>query len=839
MSLNGLIWLDTNASDIHLLPGLVSPQLKRLLRPTKLDANGVATADTFSNMSSVALSFAAQFAGAPNSHGVKVDETTGEVTVAASLPAGPKLRSFIITATAKEAAVTATRRIRVNVHGSISKMWLTPARLTVRKDAKNMRLSLLAQFDDGTIGDITNWAPFDQSLVPGDFVHAAGSTTPVLEWSADSGAVVTVDKITGVLKATAETGSANITVKFLNQAASATVACAKPWSTATTVTHVSGPGPRQVNFVRNMLFLPDGFQDTAAEKASFEQLVRFVVARLASRNRTRPFAALANRMNFFFAWVPSPDAGVSVLNELDRETLGASTAKGGLLKLPSLDRGGTGKWSLEQLINEVGLPTPTSDPIISVLDQGRIDDWQALYGPQVTSARMKHLFNTWLALNDRVILNERDTAFHMAFGSRPALDEDLPGHALSVNPRRLHNDDFDSFLNALHTSTGASLPDLWSKGKDNNLVVIICRSNHVGGLNHARDNGGRTVGVSFRRDSYHFMQDTTPPGNGFDITPDKIPSDPTYDLWLTVAHELGHSCNLGDEYGGDATPATADVIGFVTNYANLQARSALDSGGLLIEGNVKWGEWPRIAKAGVLFTNPKPEAGKFRLSLFDGKAAGFKPNDVVRLRTRPLAKAAAPSNRCKVESVAGDDIVIAPLFGAALDPAKFPAGSIVMAPVRAKDPNPAADSFGADLTLADADVLHRITDTNNPHNAQPLVSEAAAPNDDFGRQCKNIELKLPTAATNFPKRAAPKPPRYSSWTIGIYENGAQHNCGIFRPTGVCLMNSNAQTDTKTESVNMNDFCLICRYAIVDELDPTMHGSVEDDFVERYGKRGAP
>jgi hypothetical protein len=836
MSLNGLMWLDTNASDIHLLPGLVSPQLKRLLRPTKRDASGAVSMEEFSNMTSVTLSFAAQFAGAPASHGVTVDVATGEVAVA---PAGSKLHSFIITASAKEAAVTVTRRIRVNLHGSISKMWLTPARLTVRKNSKNMRLSLLAQFDDGTIGDITNWAPFDKSLVPTDFVHAAGSTAPVLTWSAESGAVVTVDEVTGVLSATAETGGAKITVKFLNQAASATVVCAKPWSTPVTVTHVSGPGPREVNFVRNMLFLPDGFKDTAAEKASFEQLVRFVVGRLASRNRTRPFAALANRMNFFFAWLPSPDAGVSVLNELDRKTLSASTAEGRLLKLPSLERGPAGKWSLEQLINEVGLPTPVSDPIISVLNQARIDAWQALYGLQVTSTSMGHLFNDWLDLNDRVILNERDTAFHMAFGSRPALDEDFPGHALSVNPRRLHNDDFDSFLNALHTPTGAGLPDLWSKGKDNNLVVIICRSNHIGGLNDKRDNGGRTVGVSFRRDVVHFMHDTTPPDKGFDLTPDNIPSDPTYDLWLTVAHELGHSCNLGDEYGGKANPPTAEVIQSVTKYANLQDRSALDSGGFLIESNLKWAEWPRIAKAGVLLTNPKPEAGKFRLSLFDGKAAGFKPNDVVRLRTRPLPTAAAPSGRFKVESVVGNDIVIAPLFGAALDPAKFPAGSIVMAPVRAKDPNPAADSYGGDLTLADADVLHRITDTNNPHNAQPLAGEAPAPNDAFGRKCKNIELNLPTAATNFPNRAAPKPPRYSSWTIGIYENGAQHNCGIFRPTGVCLMNTNAQKDTKTNSTNMNDFCLICRYAIVDELDPTIHGSVEDDFVERYGNRGAP
>src|SRR5206468_1129900 len=101
------------------------------------------------------------------------------------------------------------------------------------------------------------------------------------------------------------------------------------------------------------------------------------------------------------------------------------------------------------------------------------------------------------------------------------------------------------------------------------------------------------------------------------------------------------------------------------------------------------------------------------------KAARFRPKDIVRLRTRPLPVATAPSARCKVESVTGDQMVIVPLFGAAIDPAKFPAGSIVMAPVRSKDKDPAADLYGAELTLTDDEVLLRIVSTGNPLNAHP------------------------------------------------------------------------------------------------------------------------
>jgi hypothetical protein len=183
-------------------------------------------------------------------------------------------------------------------------------------------------------------------------------------------------------------------------------------------------------------------------------------------------------------------------------------------------------------------------------------------------------------------------------------------------------------------------------------------------------------------------------------------------------------------------------------------------------------------------------------------------------------------------------MVIIPLFGAAVDPSKFPAESIVMAPVRVKDSDPAKDLYGHELMLADEDVLTRIAETQNPLNAQPLADEAKPPNDASDRACSNKELSFPTAATNFPDRKAPKPPQFSSWTIGLYENGGEFNCGIYRPTGICLMGEQARQDPKTKEIYQYEFCLICRYAIVDTVDPTLHGEVEQDFRERYGKRGA-
>jgi hypothetical protein len=47
--------------------------------------------------------------------------------------------------------------------------------------------------------------------------------------------------------------------------------------------------------------------------------VRQVVARLSHRRRTRPFDLLKDSFNYFQAWVPSPDAGISVLGDLYRD----------------------------------------------------------------------------------------------------------------------------------------------------------------------------------------------------------------------------------------------------------------------------------------------------------------------------------------------------------------------------------------------------------------------------------------------------------------------------------------------------------------------------------------
>jgi hypothetical protein len=203
VTVTGLFWDTDRAGDIHLLPGLASPRLDHMLYVSDTrDVDGARRAD--SPHPGVTIRFRAQINAVPvlgeqKLLGVIMNVATGEVTVGAGPLPIPRLRSFLVTATASEgAADVASTRIRVYVHERIERTWLTPARLTVRKDATGPRLSLLARFEDSVIGDITNWSPLVvREAADRTFVRWSSATIPLLTWSSSGQADIGVDPRTG------------------------------------------------------------------------------------------------------------------------------------------------------------------------------------------------------------------------------------------------------------------------------------------------------------------------------------------------------------------------------------------------------------------------------------------------------------------------------------------------------------------------------------------------------------------------------------------------------------------------------------------------------------------
>jgi hypothetical protein len=422
MAITQMNWSGFADQDLHLMSGLTSPKLIQLLEVYDATAktwyygDQVPAAAGFSIYFSVGFNALMTPDGLTSGHGVTVDPDTGEVTVLASTPAGPPLRSFIInvtgTQTGSTGATPLSTTIRVYVHRALVKRWLTPDELSVRQGATNMRFSVLASFDDGVIGDITNWGyliapPTDPRIT---FVHRTGSAKPVHAWSVDgqipAPGTVTIDPNSGEITAHTSGGGAEVHLvdESAHTLASAPVYAAPPWNTPTKVTRIAGRGfaamtdPR----IRNVLFLPDGFVDDidGMDRINYEAQVRQLVTLLRTNVFTRPFDLLADSFNFFSAWVPSPQGGVTALDEVYTYQVvtrhdamsGDNLYQQGLqVELPAPPANPPPQsLSLKELIGTVGLPSPVFDPPGSAPGTdaaGRVHDWQTLYGSVPTLVR--------------------------------------------------------------------------------------------------------------------------------------------------------------------------------------------------------------------------------------------------------------------------------------------------------------------------------------------------------------------------------------------------------------------------------------------------------------------
>jgi hypothetical protein len=846
VSVRSIFLPNTAIREMHLMPGLVSPRLDHLLWIRDQDEANNVRADT--PPTGVTVTFQALFIGAPDNHGVKFNETTGEITIKASWSAGTRLRSFIVLCGASEGANIFSKRIRVNVHESMTRMWLSPfsvtanqGSLTVREDAENMRLSVMAEFDDGVVGDITNWSPH-RLPKPADrtFVHQDGKVVPVLEWSSTNAAEIAVNA-TGLLTCTDAAASETVTARWppapapATQSADATVKGAPAWTAGVPITHVQGPGPQGLldPRVHNILFLPDGFANTTSDFEDFNRYVRAVVTLLRTNPLTRPFDLFTDSLNYFMAWVPSPDAGISVLNELDRVPSVGPNEEAVPIDPPSAPRvPAEPQWAVKEIVNEVGMPTPKFDPVGSPLGTevaGRLKEWRELYGEDITSALVTPNYAGWLDLSDRVLLNERDTAFHFAISHRPGIDDSATERDLGLHDLRMTEADLDRFLDNLQDSHGTRLPlSPWVSGrKDHDLVAVLCRSNANAGANTPRTAGGHYLALSLDWNGSHHLK-TNAAGFGFDLDPDPISRTVSPDTWTTVAHELAHSWSLKDEYGRGGV-IDVNSANDLLLFANAQPRSTLVNGDNLelTESNLKW-DWPRLEKAAVMIDQPTG-ADPFRIKLRKGHGYPFGRGDIVLLRTRPLLDPAVKvSGRLKIKRMLGDgdEIEVTPLAGVVLNPADFPADSVVIAPRRGPDPNAADDGYGPDLKLVHKSVFDRINATHNPLNAEY--------GDATNRPCPG-EAPTPTGATNFHGGIAPKPPRYSSWIVGLYENAKGFDCDVYRPTGTCLMRRRLFVDIETGRTRVYQFCPVCRYAIVDLIDPSKHGIIDRDYAPRYPK----
>jgi hypothetical protein len=472
--------------DLHLLPGMVSPRLDQILYIDDVD-NGVTTTRRFVEWRppGVTVAFEANFHAADaRTAGVNVDRNFGEVTVDATLPTPERLLHFLVIATVSDAsAVLATTRIRVRIHDALRTAWLTPNPLAARLVSSlvnprgSERLTILAEFDDGQYGDLSNWHPRFSTDPPDPTDRRFARTiaqrdVPVLQWRSSDPNTVFINQTTGLLICLFY-GSVTI---FLESptlpgiSATATVTVHDPWNERLELHLVEGPGFGRMADAANILFLPEGFTDD--EQGEFERIVRQIVHRLRARRRTRPFDLLKDRINYWTAWVASPESGVSVLEEVEATTLV------------------TGPTTVTCVPTHVPLSRVVSSYLIGVPAQNAT----------------------------RFLLNERSTAFHVVLGGRPSAD---PLHTFRwprLNDRRVARFCLDDFFEALFDPKRPAdvVGKVWMRplqpipeipdplrGKDEARVVFVCRYLRSDANNVISAALGSYVCISFREGDQH------------------------------------------------------------------------------------------------------------------------------------------------------------------------------------------------------------------------------------------------------------------------------------------------------------------------------------------------
>jgi hypothetical protein len=313
---------------------------------------------------------------------------------------------------------------------------------------------------------------------------------------------------------------------------------------------------------------------------------------------------------------------------------------------------------------------------------------------------------------------------------------------------------------------------------------------------------------------------TAPGRNAYVWNPPEIPSDISGPRSGRALHEIAHSFGLGDEY--------ADIPGRFTlpedklaPYGNLQSEADAQTNGSLDGDAIKW-NWFR-ARKGARLVSLIDELGvdHWKVPVGTGQGLQFSPGDPVIVRKRNYP----------------NPLVRRPLETVTRDPAN---GSITVLRVEARDADsvtvrgPIADVFAFNVgdvlyvpVTAPASVItpaypfaemlaKNIKDHFNNHHV-PLTTvpcDTNVANGDLQIPILDGVLNLHISGIDLPS------------IVGLYHGGAHSPCGIFHPAGTCLMRGNGEFDTL-------QFCAVCRYVLVDIIDPTKHFLNDREYARIY------
>lgn len=732
--------------------------------------------------------------------------------------------------------------VRIRVHRRLSELWLGNNRATLFKDESNYMLSVYGVFDDGTIGDISShpYLTFD-SLDP--------STVQVN--STDDRGRLTGREVNG-------SSPARIAVLYGTLSDEIDAFVLPSLSTPRHILErIHGAGP--VGDRRNILFLSEGF--TADQRTLFRRIATLIKDEFFDSRVNSPYNDLKDRFNVWMAFDPSPEEGVTAgdfMLTTGTGVLGVDIATP--VSYIDQDPVVTRRYTLRQLVLRVGLPD-RYHPIPTTIPEAEERWTSTVSGTDFDDAKVEAAVVTaWLKLNDYYLFQARDSLFGLMNGGRygeqssnridpAAADErtihwyltDRP-HLLPPDRRRLARpwnartlrDKYIALLRPTDSDTNVST--VWlADGADRNLVVFL--------VNSAFDGASRSavgLGVSVRQNTRYTEVHRSDREADHSVPEVEVLSFPaligsSLDLIVsTLAHELTHIFALADEYEGQSFAGTHDSL----NETDLATRSSIENThnlvhhyaiakppgehGIIDINKVKWKLWHRIELCSVLTEDPVVlGGGRLRIR--------FRPEDRAKWDTPSMHNLEVFLRKRRINQTA--PLPVDPATRWLQGPLKlleFEAdGSLILATTSAN-------------IFRRGDVLYQ----PRVHDGKPLT--VFHPNVLFDLETIEEPFAMKTdpskanAQPSYPPEHALGPdfkPRHAAYVVGVYEGGGTFNTRVYRPSGLCKMRTQRRANVKEKPLEIDvetgdlvvgperevrrfvPFCFVCRYTLVNTLDP--------------------
>ncbi|GJL65130.1 MAG: hypothetical protein NPIRA05_01010 [Nitrospirales bacterium] len=574
---------------------------------------------------------------------------------------------------------------RIQVHQAMNGWWFGNNSLSVYQDPDfaHSQISLYALFDrdaahGGVVGDITGHG----------YVQLSSDNRAVVELDTNfPNGNQYRDRVRGV-----SAGETTIEGDLLQEVDLLTVRCINLRSDPTdppnpvldrVTGNFNGTVPRRTR--HNILFLGEGFR--ASDFDRFQETVKKLSHDLFDCKRHSPFNLLKDGFNIWSHFAQSVENGITIAPEM-------SLATGRAIPWKETPKKGSpqGSYSLRELIILIGLPIPLIDSALS--NDALRTRWNAansvprLMGFQRNRA-VNNVVDEWKKLTPAGIPQTRDTFYGMQQGSRwgdresekhihddmvvpPVLGD--PNNrqvdfakrmhtwfeARVRDPRSLVHDprrsapEFTRFRHELiirHIArfadprVVATDPDhlvgvVWDRNIDpdpsaperqvNSAGLVCILTNHEG----ARGRAERRVEVRIALGTdhkYSFEVDRSDP----DFRPLNMTQKikPKLSSVLNIlAHEFGHSFNLGDEYdrrrrGASHSVEQSDNLTYVRsieippkpgNIRNLDFPTPVDP------NNVKWATLHRIKQADMLETPSEVTGSQITVTLTEGQTRRWR-----------------------------------------------------------------------------------------------------------------------------------------------------------------------------------------------------------------------